>query len=84
MRLKLGNSVPSVDIRYGLDLLVLDLVKKRREDTPRLGQLVASHEMDLTSEENVKNESFVSVRHVNSLLEEEKEDSFSEVLKKSA
>ena len=54
----------SVDIRNGFDLVLVNLVEKRSEDPPGLGQLVRPHKVSLLTGEDVQEQSLVGIREV--------------------
>ena len=52
----------AVEVWDRLDLLALNLVQERCEDPPGLGKLVGADEVHLGADEDVQDETFVSVR----------------------
>jgi hypothetical protein len=59
---------PAIFVRYRCWLLGIDFVQDWGEDTPSFGKFVGTDEVDLTSTKDVKNQTFVSIRHLQTLL----------------
>lgn len=61
------DNTPAVFVRYWLWFLVVNFMQERGENTPRLRKFVGTNEVDLTSTEHVKYQTFISIRHLQTL-----------------
>ena len=55
------EDIPSIFVGDGLRLVLLNVVKKRREDPPGLVQLVRSHKVDLRSHKYIQDQALIGI-----------------------